>query len=113
MSMNDPQTGQPYSQPVPADTSSKKVLAGVLGILFGSLGVHKFVLGMNTQGFILLGISVACWILTIVTFGIGGLITMPILTVLGIIGLIEGIMYLVKSDSDFYRTYMVGKKPWF
>ena len=29
---------------------------------------------------------------------------------MGIIGLIEGIVYLSKSDEEFYETYVVGKK---
>ncbi|MFT6931195.1 MAG: hypothetical protein ACJAQ7_002696, partial [Sediminicola sp.] len=29
------------------------------------------------------------------------------------VGLIEGIIYLTKSDEDFYNTYQVGRKPWF
>jgi len=32
---------------------------------------------------------------------------------MGIIGLIEGIVYLTKSDEDFYQTYAVEKKGWF
>jgi hypothetical protein len=27
--------------------------------------------------------------------------------------MIEGIIYLTKSDDDFYETYIVDKKPWF
>jgi hypothetical protein len=30
----------------------KKVLAGVLGIFFGHIGIHKFILGYNKEGFI-------------------------------------------------------------
>lgn len=30
-----------------------------------------------------------------------------------IVGLIEGIIYLTKSDEDFYNTYQAGRKPWF
>ncbi|MGY3791742.1 NINE protein [uncultured Aquimarina sp.] len=74
---------------------NKKVLAGILGILFGSLGIHKFVLGYTKEGLIQLVISV-------VTCGAGGLI-----------GIIEGIIYLTKSDDEFYQTYQVGRKPWF
>jgi hypothetical protein len=29
---------------------------------------------------------------------------------MSLIGLIEGIMYLTKSDEEFYNTYMVGEK---
>jgi hypothetical protein len=30
-----------------------------------------------------------------------------------IVGLIEGIIYLTKTDEEFYNTYQVGTKPWF
>lgn len=74
---------------------NKKMLAGILGIIFGYLGVHKFILGYTKEGVIQL-------IATIVTCGLAG-----------IIGFIEGIIYLTKSDEEFYQTYQVGKKPWF
>lgn len=75
--------------------AEKKILAGVLGILLGSFGVHRFVLRDKTGGLIRIGI-------TVVTCGMGG-----------IIGLIEGIIYLTKSDEDFVQTYIVEKKAWF
>jgi len=31
----------------------------------------------------------------------------------GVIPFIEGIIYLTKSDEEFYNTYQVGKKAWF
>ncbi len=31
----------------------------------------------------------------------------------GIVGLIEGIMYLTKTDDQFVSEYIVGKKQWF
>ena len=73
----------------------KKIVAGILGILVGGLGVHKFVLGYTTEGIIQIAI-------TIVTCGLGY-----------IIGLIEGIIYLTKSDEEFVRTYIQNKKGWF
>jgi len=30
-----------------------------------------------------------------------------------VIGIVEGIMYLTKSDEEFVRTYIQSKKPWF
>ena len=78
---------------------SKKILAGILGILLGALGIHKFVLGYTGAGVIML-------LITVLTLGLGGAVT-------GLIGLIEGIIYLTKSDEDFYQTYIVNKKTWF
>lgn len=77
------------------ESDNKKVLAGILAILLGYLGIHKFVLGYTKEGIIQL-------IASVVTCGIAS-----------IIPFIEGIIYLTKSDDDFYNTYQVGKKPWF
>ena len=80
-----------------------------MGILFGGFGVHKFILGYQNEGFILLGVMVAAIVLTFITCGIAS----PLLIIPGIIGLIEGIMYLTKSDEEFVNTYIRNKKPWF
>ena len=96
----------PYAQKHPG--AEKKLLAGLLGILLGGLGVHKFVLGMNTPGIIMVATTVACSILTpCLIFPIFGAMAMSV------IGLVEGIIYLTKSDEEFYQTYMVGQKEWF
>jgi len=79
--------------------ADKKVAAGILGILVGGLGVHKFVLGYTTEGLIML-------LVTVLTCGIGGIIFTPI-------GLVEGILYLVKSDEEFVKTYIQNKRGWF
>lgn len=72
-----------------------KVVAGVLGILLGGFGAHRFYLGDMTGGIIRLVVSA-------ITCGAGG-----------VIGLIEGIIYLTKSDEDFKKIYVEGKKGWF
>ncbi|HVK07987.1 MAG TPA: GYF domain-containing protein [Gemmataceae bacterium] len=84
---------------IPDDVGSTKMVAGLLGILLNSLGIHKFYLGMTGAGLIML-------LGTVLTCGIGGM-------VFGIIGLIEGIIYLTKSDEEFYQTYIVEQKQWF
>ncbi|AXY67407.1 TM2 domain-containing protein [Thermosynechococcus sichuanensis E542] len=40
-----------------SDISGKKVAAGICGILLGAFGIHKFVLGYNTEGLIMLLVS--------------------------------------------------------
>ncbi len=79
--------------------ADKKILAGILALLLGSLGVHKFVLGYNKEGIIML-------LVTLLTCGVGA-------TIMWIIGIVEGIMYLTKSDEDFVATYVNGQKGWF
>jgi TM2 domain-containing membrane protein YozV len=86
---------------------NKKLLAGLLALFVGYLGIHKFILGYNKEGIILLvGFIVGC---ITYCFIIGIFIIMAV----AIIPFIEGIIYLTKSDEDFYQTYQVGKKPWF
>jgi TM2 domain-containing membrane protein YozV len=85
------------------NADNKKILAGVLAIVLGGFGIHKFILGYNKEGIILLLVTI---VLGAVTCGIGA-------SAAWIIGLIEGIIYLTKSDEEFYNTYQVGKKPWF
>lgn len=85
-----------------ASGENKKILAGILAILVGWLGIHKFILGYNKEGAIMAIVGVVGWFLC-------GIPTL----VVSIVGLVEGIMYLTKSDAEFYNTYQVGKKPWF
>lgn len=73
------------------ETKQKKLVAAILAILLGGLGVHKFYLGYIAAGVVQLILSFFC--------GIGG-----------IIGLIEGIIYLTKSDDDFESAYVNGDK---
>ena len=77
----------------------KKIVAGILAILVGSLGVHKFILGYTTEGLIML-------LCTVLTCGILGV-------AMSVVGIVEGIMYLTKSDEDFVRTYIQSRKGWF
>lgn len=70
-----------------------RTVAGILGILLGGFGAHRFYMGDMTGGIIRLVLSCLC--------------------VGGVIGLIEGIMYLLKTDEEFYQIYVVEKKAWF
>ena len=84
-----------WNNPPVRREENKKVVAGVLGIVLGGFGVHKFILGYTQEGIIQL-------VITVVTCGMGSLI-----------GFVEGIIYLTKTDEEFYQTYQVGKKGWF
>jgi len=82
-------------------SGKNRIVAGVLGILLGWLGIHKFYLGYTKQGLIMLLVTILGSLIKIGPF------------IMALIGLIEGIMYLVKSDEDFFITYVQGKKKWF
>ena len=73
-----PKCGKPLAK-------KNKVIAAILALLFGGLGLHKFYLGKILWGVIYL---LFCWT------GIPS-----------IVGLVEGIIYLFTSDEDFKHKY--------
>jgi TM2 domain-containing membrane protein YozV len=105
---------QPEMAPVMASPSQQpgvpilgspvdKTTVGLCALLLGWLGIHKFLLGFQTEGIIMLAVSLGAGVLTC---GIGS-------GVIWIIGIIEGIIYLTMSQEEFERTYIQGKKKWF
>lgn len=89
---------------------SKKIIAGLTAILVGYLGIHKFVLGYNKEGIYYLVLNlVVVPIIGTVTCGVG----FGIYALTYLVPIIEGIIYLTKSDEEFINTYQVNKKPWF
>lgn len=96
-----------YAQKLPG--ADKKIAAGLCGILLGGFGVHKFVLGYQQEGIILLSVYLIGLVITVITCGIGVFIPLAA----GVVGLVEGIIYLTKSDEEFVQTYVINKKPWF
>lgn len=85
-----------------SEAQKSKVVAGLLAIFLGGLGIHKFYLGYTKQGVIMLLVSL---------FGSLLLFIGPL--AVGVIALIEGIMYLTKSDEDFDAVYVQGERGWF
>ena len=86
---------QNFQNPSPIYQENKKILAGVLAIMLGGFGVHKFILGYTKEGVLQI----------LMSFFSCGLV--------GIIPFVEGIIYLTKSDEEFYQIYQVGRRPWF
>ena len=101
-----PYAQQPYTQPgfsQPPMDSKSKIAAGLLAIFLGSLGIHKFYLGYSGAGIVMLLVSL-----------LAGFVTLGLATaIMSLIALIEGIIYLTKTDEQFYYTYVAGKKSWF
>jgi len=87
------------SYPPPNPRATNKIPAGICGIILGGFGVHKFILGYTGAGLIML-------LLSVLSCG-------ALYPIMHIIGLIEGIIYLAKSDDEFVRFYIDGRKEWF
>jgi TM2 domain-containing membrane protein YozV len=100
-------TQQPVIAPVGQVAQKSKVVAGLLALFLGHLGIHKFYLGYTGAGVTLLVTTLISGVLTFAVIGFLGLF------VVGVICLVECFTYLTKSDKDFARIYVRGKKEWF
>lgn len=94
-------------EPTFDEFARKKITAGLFGIFLGAWGVHKFIIGQKTAGIIMLcftlaGIAGACLIVPLI---------FPI--TMHFIGIIEGVIYLSRTEQNFYRLYAVEKRSWF
>ncbi|SEH86432.1 TM2 domain-containing protein [Paracoccus alkenifer] len=79
-----------------------RVVAGLLAVFFGYLGVHKFYLGYNRAGLIMLAGSMLGWIMLFI----------PSILV-WIVAMAEAVIYLTRSDEQFHDTYELGEREWF
>lgn len=93
----------PQASPPANPAKVDKTTAGICGILLGAFGIHKFLLGYQVEGIIMLAVTLGAGFFTC---GISSV-------VMGIIGLIEGIMYITMTQEQFDRTYVQNQKKWF
>ena len=85
------------------EISNRKLAAGLTGVFLGAFGVHKFILGYTKPAIVMLVVSLA-----------GGAVTCGLASfVMGVIGLIEGIIYLTKTTAEFQAEYIDAEKDWF
>ena len=79
-----------------------KWVAALAAFIVGGLGIHKFYLGKNTAGFIML------------TVFLGGILLAAIPTIImSLVAFVECVIYVVKSEQQFYDDYVVGDRAWF
>ena len=67
-------------------SDDERLIAALLAIFLGGIGAHKFYLGKTTQGLLYL-----CFFWTAIP---------------ALIGIIEGVIYLSKSDEEFRQQYL-------
>lgn len=79
-----------------------RMVAALLALFLGGIGLHKFYLGYNGAGLVMLACSLLGWILFFIPTAI-----------VGLIALIEAVIYLTRSDEEFHRRYEVERRPWF
>lgn len=87
----------------PATGTKNRTTAGILALILGGFGAHKFYMGYSGEGMLLLVIDM---IIVIATGGAGAIVT-------AVVPFVEGIAYLRMSDEEFQRVYIQGHKAWF
>ena len=83
-----------------SDTKNR-IAAALLAWFLGWLGIHKFYLHRNNAGLVMLLCGTVGWLLILPGMAIC------------VIALIEAIIYLTKSDQQFYQDYVAGDRAWF
>lgn len=81
-----PECGVRQSGGTTGSSSKDRTTAGILALLLGGIGAHKFYLGETG-----LGILYLCFSWTLIP---------------ALVGFIEGILYLTKTDEEFQRQYV-------
>lgn len=79
-----------------------RIVAALLAFFLGGFGFHKFYLGYNGAGLVMLACALLGWILFLIPTGI-----------VWLIALIEAVIYLTRSDEAFHLRYEVERHPWF
>ena len=105
-SVEDNQAKEVYRAVSQTTSDKNKITAGLLALFLGSWGIHKFYLGYTVPGIIFLLINT-------VGFAVSWLLLWTPHIIVAVIVFIEGIIYLTKSEEDFERTYVIGKKQMF
>lgn len=80
-----------------------RVVAVLLAFFCGWLGLHKFYLGYFGAGLMMMGMSL---VLGILSLGISA-------GAMAVIGIVEGVLYLLRSPEEFSKTYVSERREWF
>lgn len=86
-----------------AEKQKDHIAAGLFAVFLGLFGMHKFYLGYNKAAFTMLAVTV---IGSIITLGLAG-------AVVWVIAIIEGVIYLTRTQSEFDKVYVRGQRDWF
>ena len=93
-SMSQSQTGttMPESRPAPAAPEKDRIVAGILAILLGCLGIQYFYCGKNSAG-------VICILISVLSCGIGA-------AILELLTIIQGVLMLTGTQEAFMEKYV-------
>ena len=102
-SYGDPDRNARRSLALAAEYRRDHIAAGLLAIFLGMFGIHKFYLGYNQTAFVMLAASI-----------LGGILTLGLAAaVIWVIAIVEGVIYLSKSQTEFDEVYVKARREWF
>lgn len=79
-----------------------KIVAGLLALFLGNLGIHKFYLNETTPGVVYLVCTILGWLMAWCFIGL-----IPVI-IIGILALIDAIKLLIMDDKVFDMRYNPG-----
>ena len=94
-----------------------KLTAGIVALLFGAYGAHKFLLGYKKEGLIMLATTFSGGILALVALCLQWnwlcIVGIAAYIVVQIVSIAEGLIYFSRKEWEFYTTYIMGHRGWF
>lgn len=87
-----------------------RILAGLLALFLGNFGAHKFYLGLVSSGLVYIGVTILTIILAAAADEEG---ILGIMYIISLFSLIDAIIYFTKSNEEFNKIYVQGKRQWF
>lgn len=95
-----PSSGSVFSQiaAIRSGEMPRRDLAVLDAIFLGAFGTHKFYLGLKPQGLTMLLITI-----------LGAILILPPLT-MQLLAMVEAFCFALKSDDEFRRVYVYGKR---
>lgn len=98
-------------------TDNRSLATGLIAVMFGVYGAHKFLLGYKKEGLIMLATTLTGVLLAIVgmflqwdwLFFTGFFICVAV----EVVSIVEGLIYFSKKEWEFYGTYVMNRRGWF
>ena len=79
-----------------------RLVAALLALFLGTIGIHKFYLGYNKAGLVMLLVSI-----------LGAILLLVPTMIMAVIAFVEAITYLMTPDDEWHQRYIVDERPWF
>ena len=78
-----------------------RLVAALFALFLGTIGIHKFYIGENKAGLIMLLVAIFGLILVVPTL------------IMAVIAFVEAINYFMTPDDEWHQRYVEGNRAWF